>query len=65
MESFVAGQHRYVIPVNPARDADRRGLMGRNWPRAQEVSVDELSGEDIDLDRFLAQWDCVIDECCG
>jgi hypothetical protein len=49
MESFVAGQHRYVIPVNPAKDADGRGLMGRNWPRAQEVSVDQLSDEDIDL----------------
>ncbi|MCW2663509.1 MAG: glycosyl transferase, partial [Mycobacterium sp.] len=49
MESFVAGQHRYVIPVNPPKDADGRGLMGRNWPRAQEVSVDELSDEDIDL----------------
>jgi hypothetical protein len=112
MESFVAGQHRYVIPVNPAKDADGRGLVGRNWPRAQEVSVDELSDADIDLvisaeagvvspdvrtlahalegfvtdlasatvagksardfamahfalDRFLAQWDDVIDECCG
>jgi hypothetical protein len=49
MESFVAGQHRYVIPVNPAKDADGRGLMGRNWPRAQEVSVDQLRDEDIDL----------------
>jgi glycosyltransferase involved in cell wall biosynthesis len=49
MESLVAGQHRYVIPVNPAKDADGRGLMGRNWPRAQEVWVDELSNEDIDL----------------
>jgi hypothetical protein len=49
MESLVAGQHRYVIPVNPAKDADGRGLMGRNWPRAQEIWVDELSNEDIDL----------------
>jgi Glycosyl transferases group 1 len=48
-ESFVAGRHRYVLPVNAERNADGRGLCGRNWPRAQEVSSDRLRGEDIDL----------------
>lgn len=49
MESFVAGEHRYVIPVNAARDADGRGLCGRTWPRAQEVPIQQLRDEDIDL----------------
>jgi hypothetical protein len=48
-ESLVAGRHRYVVPVNAAMDADGRGLSGRDWPGAREVSVDDLSDEDIDL----------------
>ena len=49
MESFVAGPHRYVIPLNPVNDAEARGLCGRKWPRAQEVPVNKLRDEDIDL----------------
>ena len=49
MESFVAGAHRYVVPVNAAADADGRGLAGRSWPHADEVAVDNLRDEDIDL----------------
>ncbi|KUH96599.1 glycosyl transferase [Mycolicibacterium acapulense] len=48
-ESFVAGRHRCVLPVNSERDADGRGLCGRNWPRAEEVSPTELYDEPIDL----------------
>ncbi|KUH81250.1 glycosyltransferase [Mycobacterium sp. IS-1556] len=48
-ESLVSGGHRYVLPVNPHRDANGRGLCGRNWPRAQEVSSDDLCDEPIDL----------------
>lgn len=48
-ESFVAGRHRCVLPVNQRRDSDGRGLCGRKWPRAQEVSPDDLHNEDIDL----------------
>lgn len=48
-EAFVAGGHRYLIPVNPARDADGRGLCGRYWPGAQELSLQQLADEDIDL----------------
>lgn len=48
-ESFAAGRHRCVLPVNAERDADGRGLCGRNWQRAQEVSTDELYDEHIDL----------------
>jgi hypothetical protein len=40
MESFVPGrQHRHVISVNPARDADGWELCDRNWPRAHEVPL--------------------------
>lgn len=49
MESFTAGRHRYLIPLNAERDADGRGLCGRDWPRAQEISVDELHDQDVDL----------------
>ncbi|MBU8810017.1 glycosyltransferase [Mycolicibacterium goodii] len=49
MESFVGGGHRYLIPVNVDKDADGRGLCGRNWPAAQEVPLDRLRDEDIDL----------------
>ncbi|KUI15816.1 glycosyl transferase [Mycobacterium sp. GA-1285] len=48
-ESFVAGRHRCVLPVNKERDAHGRGLCGRNWPRAQEVSCDDLYDQHIDL----------------
>jgi Glycosyl transferases group 1 len=49
MESFVAGRHRWVVPVNDSRDADGRGLCGRNWPRVQEIPAERLRDEDIDL----------------
>jgi glycosyltransferase involved in cell wall biosynthesis len=48
-ESFVAGRHRYLIPLNVNKDADGRGLCGRNWPRAQEISVENLHDADVDL----------------
>jgi glycosyltransferase involved in cell wall biosynthesis len=49
MESFVAGRHHCVIPVNESKDSYGRGLCGRNWPRAQEVPWWRLHEEDIDL----------------
>lgn len=48
-ESFVAGRHRYLIPVDDASSSDGRGLSGRRWPHAQEVRLDELSGVDVDV----------------
>src|SRR4051794_17145349 len=48
-ESLVAGRHRYIVPVNSAQDAEGRGLAGRNWPRAVEVSLDRLRDQDVDL----------------
>lgn len=49
MESFVAGRHRYLVPVNEARDADGRGRCGRNWPGVQEVPAADLREQDVDL----------------
>jgi hypothetical protein len=49
MESFVSGGHRYLIPLNAARDADGRGLCGRNWPAAQEIPIDQLRDETVDI----------------
>jgi glycosyltransferase involved in cell wall biosynthesis len=48
-ESFVAGRHRYVIPLNANQDAYGRGLCGRNWPQAQEIPSGRLRGEHIDM----------------
>lgn len=48
-ESFVAGGHRYLIPVDDACDSDGRGLSGRQWPHAEEVRLDKLDGVDVDL----------------
>lgn len=49
MQALVAGAHRYLVPVNAARDADGRGLLGRDWPQAREVDAHRLRDEDIDL----------------
>lgn len=49
MQALVAGAHRYLVPVNAAGDADGRGLLGRDWPQAEEVDADRLRSEDIDL----------------
>jgi glycosyltransferase involved in cell wall biosynthesis len=48
-QSLVAGRHRYLIPVNAAKDADGRGLLGRDWPRAVETPLERLREESIDL----------------
>jgi len=48
-DAFVRGRHRYLLPVNDARDADGLGLAGRRWPRAAEVSHGEMSSTAIDL----------------
>ncbi|WP_286149248.1 glycosyltransferase [Mycobacterium sp. IS-1496] len=48
-QALVSGRHRYLIPVNEAKDADGRGLLGRDWPRAREVDVERLRDEHIDL----------------
>lgn len=49
MDAFVAGAHRYLLPVNAPRDPDGRGLYGRDWPRASEVPADGLHDQHVDL----------------
>ena len=49
LQALVAGGHRYLMPVNAARDADGRGLLGRDWPHAREIEAGQLRDEDIDL----------------
>jgi hypothetical protein len=48
-QALVAGRHRYLVPVSPAKDADGRGLLGRHWPAAVEVPLAALRDEDVDL----------------
>ena len=48
-ESFVAGRHRYLVPLNENQDANGRGLSGRNWRRAEEVPSWRLRDQDVDL----------------
>jgi hypothetical protein len=49
--SFVQGEHDYLLPVTPDRDADGRGRAETwDWPQtAVEVPVDRLAETDIDL----------------
>jgi hypothetical protein len=49
MDAFLAGAHRYLLPVNAPRDPDGRGLSGRDWPRASEIPAGRLHDQDIDL----------------
>lgn len=49
MDSFVAGRHRYVVPVSADEPEMARGLLGRSWPNAVEVPADRLQDQDIDL----------------
>ncbi|MGV0834427.1 glycosyltransferase [Mycolicibacterium thermoresistibile] len=49
MDSFVAGRHRYLVPVSTDEPAVARGLLGRDWPNAVEVPTDRLRDQDIDL----------------
>lgn len=48
-QSLVAGGHRYLVPVSPAKDADGKGLLGRDWPNAREVPLADLRDQDVDL----------------
>lgn len=52
-QAFVAGPHRYLIPLaaDPGQDGpdEGLGLAGRSWPNAREVALEELGQHDIDL----------------
>jgi hypothetical protein len=49
--AFVQGDHDYLLPVNPARDADGRGRARTwDWPAAAvEVPLDGLAESDPDV----------------
>jgi glycosyltransferase involved in cell wall biosynthesis len=49
--SFVQGEHEYVVPLTPGRDADGLGrARSWTWPASvEEVSVADLSGADFDV----------------
>ncbi|MCV7421262.1 glycosyltransferase [Mycobacterium yunnanensis] len=47
MDSFTAGRHDYLIPVDD--DARAGGLRGRDWPHAVEVPSSQLADEDVDV----------------
>jgi len=47
-DAFVRGEHEYLLPVDPARDAWGLGLAGRDWPRAVEVAHEALRETEID-----------------
>jgi hypothetical protein len=49
--SFVQGKHRYLVPVNDARDAYGRGRAQTfSWPdTVEEITADRLRHADVDL----------------
>jgi Glycosyl transferases group 1 len=49
--AFVEGNHEYLIPVTPGRDADGLGRARTwDWPRAaREVAPEQLRDEDVDV----------------
>jgi hypothetical protein len=49
--AFVQGDHEYLIPVTPGRDADGLGRARTwDWPAsAREVTPSQLRGEDVDV----------------
>lgn len=63
-QAFVAGGHRYLIPVAADRGQGGIGLAGRSWPNAQEIPLEDLAAEDIDLvvlqrpheEELVARW---------
>jgi glycosyltransferase involved in cell wall biosynthesis len=64
--AFVSGKHRYLVPVNPDRGPYGRGrAQTYAWPDiVEEVTIDQLSNEDIDLvilqrpaeEHLLRKW---------
>lgn len=49
--AFVQGEHDYLLPVTPARDADGRGRARTwDWPaRAREVPLEQLAASEPDV----------------
>ncbi|WHT15934.1 glycosyltransferase [Crossiella sp. CA-258035] len=49
LNSFVRGEHDYLIPRLPVGGEWGLGLAGRDWPRATEVPVEELVNTEVDV----------------
>ena len=50
MDAFVRGQHEYLIPTTPARDAWGLGRGGRAWPdSAIEIDPVEVAEAEVDV----------------
>ena len=49
--AFVRGNHTYLVPVTPDRDADGRGRAQTfDWPaNAVEITPEALAGADVDV----------------
>ncbi|MEV6661398.1 glycosyltransferase [Nocardia fluminea] len=47
--AFVQGPHRYLLPVTEEGGPWGRGRCGRDWPRAEEISVDALRETEVDV----------------
>lgn len=59
-EAFVAGRHRYLIPVSPRGRAEGIGLAGRAWPNAREITLEQLREQDVDLVVLQRPQDAVL-----
>lgn len=44
-DAFVRGHHDYLLPVDPHGG----GLLGREWPAAQEIAAEDLRTADLDV----------------
>jgi hypothetical protein len=58
MDAFVGGRHSYLVP-NTGDDRGR-GLCGRDWPNAQEVSADDLAERQVDVVVLQRQEELVL-----
>jgi hypothetical protein len=47
--AFVAGRHRYLLPVNSRRDSWGLGTAGWNWPHAEDATAHDLRDEPPDV----------------
>lgn len=49
-DAFVQGNHEYLMPTNPERDAWGLGTAGRDWPDSVlEVPPEDLATADVDV----------------
>ncbi|OII26624.1 MULTISPECIES: glycosyltransferase [unclassified Curtobacterium] len=61
MDAFVRGQHEYLVPTTPARDAWGLGRADRAWP-ASVVEIDPADVADAEVDVVVLQRPEELDE---